>query len=268
MKIRKKEVGLIIYCIALFFPIYWLINCSFKSNAEIFQELTLFPRDLILDNYKAILYSHLWMDPYFNSLIYVCLNVIITLLASIPGAYAFSRWNFLGKNHLFFWLLTNRMAPAAVFMLPFTELYFAIKLFDTHWGVALAHCLFNIPIAVWILEGFMSAIPREIDETAFIDGYSFPRFFYKIFLPLMSSGIGVAAFFVFTFSWIEVVIVKTLTSTDAAPISMKIFLGLQSSEGVSWGILAAITIFTIIPGAVFVYFIRNYIAKGFSLGRV
>ncbi|MDH8174201.1 hypothetical protein QIG29_27480, partial [Klebsiella pneumoniae] len=73
-------------------------------------------------------------------------------------------------------LLSNRMAPPAVFALPFFNLYSAINLFDTPWAVALAHCLFNVPLAVWILEGFVSGVPKEIDETAFLDGYSFPRF--------------------------------------------------------------------------------------------
>src|SRR3546814_8809845 len=88
------------------------------------------------------------------------------------AAYAFSRYRFLGDKHLFFWLLTNRMAPPAVFALPFLQLYSALGLFDTHLAVALAHCLFNIPLAVWILEGFISGVPKEIDETAYLDGRS------------------------------------------------------------------------------------------------
>ena len=92
------------------------------------------------------------------------------------------------------------MAPPVVFALPFFQLYSASGLFDTHLAVALAHCLFNIPLAVLILEGFMSGVPRELDETAYVDGYSFWRFFIKIFLPSIAAGTGVAAFFCFMFS--------------------------------------------------------------------
>ena len=105
------------------------------------------------------------------------------MTVALPAAYAFNRYAFVGDKHLFFWLLTNLMAPAAVFAMPFFQLYYAIGLFDTVWAVALAHCLFNVPLAVWILEGFIGGVPREIDETAAIDGYSFPRFFIRIFLP-------------------------------------------------------------------------------------
>ena len=147
------------------------------------------------------------------------MNTVISIAVALPAAYAFSRYRFLGDKHLFFWLLTNRMAPPAVFALPFFQLYSAIGLFDTPWAVALAHCLFNVPLAVWILEGFMSGVPQEIDETAYIDGYSFPRFFVKIFMPLIASGIGVAAFFCFMFSWVELLLARTLTTINAKPIA-------------------------------------------------
>ena len=99
-----------------------------------------------------------------------------------------------------------------MFALPFFQLYSAVGLFDTHLAVALAHCLFNIPLAVWILEGFMGGVPKELDETAYVDGYSFPRFFLTIFIPTIKAGVGVAAFFCFMFSWVELLLAKTLTA--------------------------------------------------------
>ena len=159
-----------------------------------------------------------WYSGYINSLIYVAINTVISLLVALPAAYAFSRYSFLGDKHVFFWLLTNRMTPPAVFLLPFFQLYTTLGLMDTHIAVALAHLLFNVPLAVWILEGFMSGIPREIDETAYIDGYSFPRFFLTIFIPLIKAGVGVAAFFCFMFSWVELLMARTLTSVNAKPI--------------------------------------------------
>ena len=140
------------------------------------------------------------------------------------------------------------MAPAAVFALPFFNLYSAIGLFDTPWAVALAHCLFNIPLAVWILEGFISSVPREIDETAFLDGYSFPRFFVKILMPLIASGIGVAAFFCFMFSWVELLLARTLTSVNAKPIAATMTRTV-SAAGMDWGVLAAAGVLTLMPGA-------------------
>jgi glycerol transport system permease protein len=255
------------YILFLMLPIYWLVNMSFKNNQEILSGFTLFPQNPTLANYAVIFGDPSWYNGYINSIIYVVLNTLISVSVALPAAYAFSRYRFLGDKHLFFWLLTNRMAPPAVFALPFFQLYSAFGLIDTHIAVALAHCLFNVPLAVWILEGFMSGIPREIDETAYLDGYSFPRFFVKIFVPLIASGIGVAAFFCFMFSWVELLIARTLTTTFAKPIAATMTRTVSAS-GLDWGVLAAAGVLTIIPGALVIYFVRNYSAKGFALGRV
>jgi glycerol transport system permease protein len=256
-----------IYILFLMLPIYWLVNMSFKTNAEILSTFTLWPQNPTLRNYMVIINDRSWYSGYINSITYVVMNTVISISVALPAAYAFSRYRFLGDKHLFFWLLTNRMAPPAVFALPFLQLYSSIGLFDTHIAVALAHCLFNVPLAVWILEGFMSGVPKEIDETAYIDGYSFPRFFFKIFMPLIASGVGVAAFFCFMFSWVELLIARTLTTTEARPISA-IMTRTVSASGLDWGVLAAAGVLTIIPGALVIWFVRNYIAKGFALGRV
>lgn len=256
-----------LYIIFMLLPIYWLLNMSFKTTNEILGAFSLWPREFTLENYVTIFTDPTWYNGYFNSLIYVGINTVISVSVALPAAYAFSRYQFLGDKHLFFWLLTNRMAPPAVFALPFFQLYSATGLFDTHWAVALAHCLFNIPLAVWILEGFMSGVPKELDETAYVDGYSFTRFFSRIFIPTITSGIGVAAFFCFMFSWVELLLAKTLTSVAAKPIAATM-TRTASSSGYELGLLAAAGALTIIPGAIVIWFVRNYIAKGFALGRV
>ena len=264
---RARNLIPILYIVFLMLPIYWLVNMSFKTNTEIVSGVSLWPAEPTLRNYLVIFTDASWYSGYINSLAYVLMNTVISLVVALPAAYAFSRYRFLGDKHLFFWLLSNRMAPPAVFALPFFQLYSAFGLIDTHIAVALAHCLFNVPLAVWILEGFMSGVPREIDETAYIDGYSFPKFFVKIFMPLIASGIGVAAFFCFMFSWVELLLARTLTTTAAKPIAA-IMTRTVSAAGMDWGVLAAAGVLTIIPGAIVIWFVRNYIAKGFALGRV
>ena len=267
MRIRPASVALIVYLLLLMLPIYWMVNMSLRNNADILTTFSLVPTAPTLGNYAKIFTDPTWYGAYLNSIIYVTMNMVISVLVALPAAYAFSRYQFLGDKHLFFWLLTNRMAPPAVFLLPFFQLYQTFGLIDTHIAVALAHCLFNVPLAVWILEGFMSGVPKEIDETAYVDGYSFPRFFLKIFTPLIASGIGVAAFFCFMFSWVELLLSRTLTSVDAKPIAATMTRTVSAS-GLDWGVLAAAGVLTIIPGALVIWFVRNYIAKGFALGRV
>jgi glycerol transport system permease protein len=106
-----------------------------------------------------------------------------------------------------------------------------------------------------------------LDETAFVDGYSFPKFFVRIFIPTIGAGIGVACFFCFMFSWVELLLAKNLTRVAAKPIAA-IMTKTASASGYELGLLAAAGALTIIPGAIVIYFVRNYIAKGFALGRV
>ena len=264
---RVKWLVPALYIAFLMLPIYWLLAMSFKTTNEILGGFTLWPRQFTLENYAKIFTDPTWYLGYVNSLTYVVINTVLSVAVALPAAYAFSRYRFLGDKHLFFWLLSNRMAPPAVFALPFFQLYSAIGLFDTHIAVALAHCLFNVPLAVWILEGFMSSVPRELDEMAYVDGYPFWRFFLRIFVPAIAAGIGVAAFFCFMFSWVELLLAKTLTSVDAKPIAATM-TRTASTSGYELGLLAAAGSLTIIPGAFVIYFVRNYIAKGFALGRV
>jgi len=267
MRPRKATIGLILYLLLLLLPIYWMLNMSLRTNTDILNEFALYPANPTFANYMKIFTDPAWYSGYINSITYVAMNVVISLSVALPAAYAFSRYRFLGDKHMFFWLLTNRMAPPAVFLLPFFQLYSTFGLIDTHIAVALAHTLFNVPLSVWILEGFMSGVPREIDETAYLDGYSFPRFFLTIFVPLIRSGIGVTAFFCFMFSWVELLLARTLTVTVAKPIAATMTRTV-SATGLDWGLLAAAGILTIVPGALVIWFVRNYMAKGFALGRV
>ena len=258
---------LIAYGIYLLLPLYWLLSMSVQSNANIVGGFSLFPVMPTLDNFAEIFSNPVWYEAFGNSLTYVAINSAISLAVAIPAAYVFSRYRFLGDKQLFFWLLTNRMAPPAVFLLPFFQLYSAIGLFDTPFAVALAHCLFTVPLSVWILEGFFSAVPTELDEMAAIDGHSFRYFMFRIFLPINRGAIGVALFFCFMFSWVELLLARTLSGASAKPIVV-VMTRTVSASGLDWGVLAAAGVLTVLPGMLVVWFVRKDLVKGFALGRV
>ena len=119
------------YIVFLLLPIYWLLNMSFKTTNEILGGFTLWPHRFTLDNYHVILTDPSWYNGYIASIEYVVINTVLSVSVALPAAYAFSRYRFVGDKHLFFWLLTNRMAPPAVFALPFYQLYSAVGLSPT-----------------------------------------------------------------------------------------------------------------------------------------
>ena len=123
--------------------------------------------------------------------------------------------------------------------------------------------LVNLPVAIWILESFIRAVPRELDETAYLDGHSGVSFFFRHLIPAIAPGIGVAAFFCFIFSWVEVVFARILTVTAGKPITVAItsMFGFQTDIG----LVMAMTCLSMLPGVALIWFVRNHLAKGFSL---
>jgi glycerol transport system permease protein len=269
MSERRKRMLLavivVLYLLFTLFPFYWMINTSLKPKAEITRELTFYPHILTLDSFRQALGEQLYRRALLNSLGIACGSVVLCLAVGIWAAYVFSRHRFLGDKHFFFWLITNRMAPPAVFVIPYFMIYSTLGLIDTIPGVVLAHTLFNLPLAIWLLVGFMNGVPRDLDEAAFVDGYSFVGFFRKIFIPVIAPGIGVTAFFLFIFSWSELLLGSVLTASTSKPVTVALLQNV-SMFGVEWGLIAAVSFLAVLPGVIFVAFVRKYIARGFLVG--
>lgn len=265
---RRNRIVAILYAAFVLLPLYWLIIISFMTQEEATAGLSFFPQDPTLNNYLYILTDRGWSLGFVNAAIYTTINVVLSLIVAVPAAYAFSRYRFPGDKHLFFWFLASRMTPSAVLFLPLVQLYSEIGLMDRLLGVALAHCLFTVPVAVWILEGFFNQIPVELDETSRIDGRGAFAFAFSVLVPVAAPGIGVAAFFCFMASWVELILANALTTTDAKPIIAVLFRAGGPLGFVHLPILCAAGVLTIIPGLGLVYFVRHHLASGLSMGRV
>lgn len=264
---RRYSIIPLAYTVLVIIPIYWLFTLSFQGRGDAGNTLALFPHNPTLDNFKYILSQPDWYLGYVNALIYVTINMFISVCVAIPAAYAFSRYRFRGHTVLFFGLLMLRMMVPAILLVPFVQLFSMTSLIDTHFAVAFAHCYFTVPLAIWILEGFISEVPVEMDETAAIDGYGVFGFFHRVLLPQIATGIAVAAFFCFMFSWIEFLLSNALTTIDAKPFG-GIMTRVGSVMSANVQLLAAAGVLGIIPGVILAIAIRHHLARGFSLGRV
>ena len=266
-KVNKFPLIPLFYTLFILVPIYWMSTISFKTNKELGSGITLFPKNPTLENYNIIFSDSAWYLGYINASIYVSINVLICLLIAIPAAFAFSRFRFYGKEFLFFGFLTFRMMAPAIMLIPMIEIFSYMGLIDDYLSVALAHCYFNLPIAIWILEGFISGVPKNMDNQAKVDGYHYFEYFRKILIPQIAPGIGVTAFFCFLFSWTEVLLSNALTVIDVKPINA-IMTRVASVFVSNITTLSAAGLLTIVPGIILIIFIRKYLVKGFSLGRI
>jgi glycerol transport system permease protein len=258
-----KMIGLLSFVLFVFLPLIQMTLLSFTATLPNPDTDT---GSFTLRNYSAILIDPNLRSAFGNSIAYVAINICITIPVAIPAAYAFSRLSFLGYKHLFLAFIAFRISPPVVLTLPIFQLFSALGIVNSVFGIALAHCLFNLPIAIWILQGFISAVPKEMDETAFLDGYSRPHFIWTFLLPQIAPGIAVTAFFCFMFSWVEVVFARILTTTNGKPISMAInaLFGFQTDIG----LVMAVTFASMVPGAVLLFAMRNHLSRGFKIGQV
>jgi len=175
MRGKKKIKITFIYLIcillagATLFPIYWMVIVSMRSKLELFTGPKLYQTSIFVNNYYRPFFKDIYGKFLINSLIIATGNTGLVIFLAIFATYAFSRFKIWGSESLFFWTITNRMAPPAAFILPFFLIFTKIKLIDTHIGLILLYCIFNLPFAIWLLKGMIDAIPKELDEVANLD---------------------------------------------------------------------------------------------------
>ena len=216
-----------------------------------------------LMNYRSVLADPELRAAIGNSLVYVSLNVALCISVGLPAAHALARTRFTGDRHFLLAILVFRVTPPVVLSLPIFILFSQFGLVNSPIGIAVVHCLFNLPVAIWVLESFIRAVPREFDETAYLDGHSGVSFFFRHLIPQIAPGIGVAAFFCFIFSWVEVVFARILTVTGGKPITMAIQAMFSFQTDI--GRVMAMTCLSLLPGVAMIWFVRNHLARGFTL---
>lgn len=268
---HKLVIRLLIVALvaAILLPIYWTFAVSVRTRGEIFAG----QRNLLLDltslnwaNYYNVLFEQGYLDFVFNSLIIATGNTILVMALAIPAAYAF-RLGLRGSKDIFFWILTNRMAPPVVFLLPVFFLASALNLIGTYVGLILVYCLFNLPFAIWLLYGIMKGIPREVDEAVYVDGGNDVDVLLEVIIPLSKPGIAVGGLLVWLFAWNHYVFTILLTSGDTATITNGI-AQFFTTVGTAWGQLAAATMITMIPGLVLAAVVQRHIVTGLTFGAV
>lgn len=247
-------------------PLYFTFSVAFSSKSRI-NEGALIP-DFDIRNWIEISGGY-WRTGIVNSFIISMVSMLTALLVSLPAAYIFSRARFLADKHLFFWFLTNRMAPPVVFSIPYLMIFRGLGIWDTHFGLILAYMVFEIPITIWIIASFLAGLPREIDEAAYIDGYSTLTLFRKIIIPLLRPAIGVALFFAWLFAWVDMFFASVLTSAIAKTLPAQLLTALgKVGWGVEYGPAAAAGFISVVPALILLYWVRRYIIRGFVLGRL
>ncbi|MFN0116313.1 MAG: carbohydrate ABC transporter permease [Paracoccaceae bacterium] len=258
---------------ATLFPIYWLFVISVKPAIALFSTPEILLRSFFWDNYTEVLGDETLRGYMVNSLIISSGNAVLVTTLGFLACYALTRFEMAGKESIFFWTITNRMAPPAVFLLPLflllTQVYRVgdFTLADSRIGMILVYCTFNLPFAIWTLRPTLDSIPRELDEAAFVDGANAWQVISVIIFPLARPGVAVTLILTWVFAWNEYLLAATLTNFNARTLTT----GLSeyvTTTGTAWGIMAAISVITLIPALIVFGMVQRHIVAGLTFGAV
>lgn len=204
---------------------------------------------------------------YLNSVIICLLSTGITIVLGTITAYGFSRFKVRGKDDLLFFILSTRMLPPVVVVIPIFLMFRTIGLTDTHLGLIILYVCFNVSFAVWVLKGFIDEIPQEYEEAGMVDGYSRFQVFWKIVLPQSATGIAATAVFCFIFAWNEYAFAFLLSRNKAqtVPAWLPYQMGVL---GYDWGAAAAGTFLFLLPAMIFTIIMRKHLVRGISFGAI
>jgi len=256
-------IAIIVYA----YPLYFVITTALKTNMDSLASPPKFIFKPTLQSFKNSFANYDLFPSLLNSIIVSFSNMALTLAAGVPAAYSLSRANFKGKKLLSFWILTSRMIPPIVMVIPFFIISRATGLYDKHIFLIFIYLTINLAFVVWMMKSFFDDIPISLDEAAMVDGCSPIGAFYKVILPLTVPGLISTAIFCLMFTWNEFMYALTLTEYYAStlPITFSKFLGYTS---ISWAELSAAALTTMLPILIAAALVQKNIVKGLTVGAV
>lgn len=253
--------------VAALLPWLWILLTSFKGRLDILSPAPVWWFTPTLENYPAVFLDKQYLPLLWNSVVIATVTTALSLLIGAPAAYIFARSDFPGKEDLFFFFLTTRMAPPISIAVPLFLLFTAIGITDTWLAVILAHSTFNLSLVVWMMRGFFAEIPAELDEAAQLDGLSRLGVFLRVVVPLAAPGLAATAVLCFILSWNEFLYAFILVAFESRPLTVGI-PGLVTPHGTLWGQVAAVAIVATLPIIVFTALVQRHLVRGLTFGAV
>ena len=250
-----------------FFPIFWLVLTSFKTDADAVKPEFLFFFTPTLENYVNMTENYDYWRFARNSVITAVFATIFALAVGIPCAYAMAFNPSRATKDVLMWMLSTKMLPAAAVLYPMTFLAKGLGIYDTHFLVILVLMLINLPIVVWMLFTYFKEIPKEIIEAGQMDGVNTWGEIREILIPLAWGGIASTALLCFIFCWNEAYWTVRLTTTEAATLS-KLIEGNRAPEGLFFGRLSAVSAAAVGPIVVLGWFCQKQLVQGLTFGAV
>lgn len=250
------------------YPILWIIGSSFNPGNSL-SGSTMFPKNPTLDHYKELfdMKNSDYLIWYFNSLKISIMTMILTVITVSFTAYAFSRYRFVGRKNGLMTFLILQMIPNFAALIAIYVLAVRTGLLDTHIGLILLYVGGQIPMNTWLMKGYLDTIPRELDESAKMDGAGHLRIFFQIVMPLAKPIIAVVALFAFVAPFGDFILAKILiSSSDQYTIAVGLYELVGKKFGAEFTKFAAGSVLIAIPIATLFLFFQKYFVSGLTAG--
>ncbi len=257
---------LIIACLAILFPLLWTLRTSFAHRVVAYQIPPKWFFRPTFDNYLVIFKEEPFQLFFGNSLIVASASTLVCLIIGAPAAFSYSRFR-TGGNALRVSILATQMLPAITLVIPFFLILKSIGLYNTRTGLVITYVTFNIPFIVWIMIGFFQGIPRELDDSAMVDGCTRFSAFMRIILPISLPGMLSAGVFSFVISWNEFLFALILTGKNSKTLPVAVS-GLITQQGTQIGAVSAAVMLIILPMILLYFGFRTFLIKGIVAGAV
>lgn len=250
------------------FPLYYLFLTSVKDRRVLFETPPSLIAQPTLDTYRAIYIERGFYTFFANSFIVASGTVVLTLVIASLAAFGFTQWRFKGREVVFFGSLVGRMFAPVTTLVPIYLMLRFVGLLDHELGLILVHSAFSLPLAIIVLRDFFQQVPKDLTESALIDGATSLQVLRRIILPLSANGLVASGLLVFVESWNEFLFALILTSLRAktAPV---VLATLSDTEGqIQWGALSALGVGTVLPTILVMVFLGRFLIRGLTLGAV
>ncbi len=273
---KTLVVGLI--SLVYFFPVFWILLTAFKTRADALATPPKLFFTPTLNNFVNVFEraSAMSGEPlstgfglyFFNSVFIASAGVFLALVIGTLASYGFSRYPLKGNDTYLFIILTTRMLPPILVIIPIFLMFRIAGLSGSYWGIILLYATFNLPFSVWMMKSFFDELSTDVEDAARLDGASDFRVFFKICIPQLKAGLAATAVFALILTWNEFLFALLLTGSDTRTVPVAMSQSMGGQLGVDWGLLAAIISLFLIPVFIVTYLLQHHLLRGVTFGTV
>ena len=265
-RLMLRYVAALGLTVVFLFPIYWLFIISFKTPEEIFASPPVwYPQSIQFDNF-AVLFKDGDAATVWNSFVVAGVSTVLAMVFGTICAYSLARFR-TGGDNLAVWIISQRMIPPIAIVFPLFLLYVWLGWVDTYHGLILLYTAFNLPYVIWMMRGYIEDIPRELEQSALVDGCTHWQVIVKVVFPMARSGLFATAVFTFVFAWNDFIFALVMTRNEVTtfPVQVTHYFGGQSNF---WAKIAAMSVLGTVPIFIAVTMLQRFLVRGISLGAV